>query len=66
MSKVKITLIDINHAPKPDKTIRKQYPISEALEAGAELCKEFGYDTFKFQKVITKRKTATKKSKKSS
>lgn len=57
MSKVKITLIDIGFDPKDDKIIRKLYPIEDAVEAGKQLCEEFGYDTFKFKPQKSVKKT---------
>lgn len=57
MGKVKIRLIDIRHDPKPDKVIRKLYPLKDAVEAGTQLCQEFGYDTFKFEAQKSVKKT---------
>jgi hypothetical protein len=57
MRKVKITLVDIGFSPKEDKVIRKLYPIDDAVEAGTQLCQEFGYDTFKFEPQKSVKKT---------
>lgn len=64
MGKVKIRLVDIRYDSKPDKIIRKLYPLKDAVEAGTQLCREFGYDTFKFeaQKSVKKNQKKVQKS----
>lgn len=64
--KYKIILVDMNtFSGKPEKVMKGSYDMSQFLEVGQTFCEEFGYDTFRVEKVIKKRNITTKKSKKS-